>query len=480
MLTLRRVTSRTLFLTGTTKFHRYHFDMELYTQPRDAWNRPAYFSAGDGGIEYSIGRDRHLVLNSLVYNLLFEEGGLLVPDIFFFICEPLIGHLVQSEWPLLGRAIGQGLVIPAFRSPQTEDFSSVLIDIRKDKVLGIEEWRFLKHNTTRFKVAERLDEFVTRGDRVRRIIWPDGMGTRYARLLQRIFENRLPDSATEENVIMWKAVEAWRHNCLTEAERLTAAKDGTGIRRAEIFNALGHQLGILDRGREFQKLGELLDGAASLRDQALVERVRFFTDVVNVTYQRSQATEFGSLHNTLGPLTPVALTLFQPSRIHASNLELPTVLSVDVRLPTALRLLRAPGDRVLGARTGDSGLAYFAARSAWMNNRIRATDGVLADRLTSAARAYAKELRTIAPGRSVHAVMSTWKATAAGAGLSAAAAAIPEVVDYLETTNAISPEYALLSGLLGAGLSSLLVYKPSMKWELQIRRGQPPEVNLPT
>jgi hypothetical protein len=454
--------------------------MELYTGPRTAWETPAYFSAADGGIEHSVAHEPELFLNSLVYNLLFEEGGLLVPDIFFFNCEPLIGHLVSSEWPLLGRAIGQGLIIPAFRSPTTESFTSALAVLGEDKILGIEYDQYFKHNTKPSTVANTLDSFVTRPHAVaRRVIWPEDMGTRYAGFVRRVFENSLPDSAAENHVDMWNAVEGWRENCLTEAQRLTAAKGGTGIRRAEIFNALGHQLKILDKGREFDKPRQLLEEAIRLPDEMSYQRVKFFIDVVNVTYQRSQASEFGTLHNTLSPLTPTALSLFQSSTTRDSTAEMPTLLSIEVLLPSASSLLSAPTDRVLGARMSDKGLAYFSARSAWMTNELDASDGVLADKLKEAAFSYAKELRTIARGTRVRALISTFRASAAAG---AAGAAIPAVVDYLVNTDVISPKYALLTGLAGAGVTSYALSRGRQtEWDLQVprRRIKPPEVNLP-
>jgi len=215
--------------------------MKLYEKPETARKTAAYFSASHGGIEHSIAREPKLFFNSLVYNLLFEEGGLVIPDIFFFNCEPLIRHVASAggkKWPLLGRAIGEGLSIPAFRLPKIETFNTALTEIGVNKILGMEFEQYTKYSTTPRAFAGILDSFAS-GSRAQYMTWPEDMGSRFASFVRRVFENPLADSATEKHIDMSNALEGWRDTCLIEAQRLTAAKGGTGIRRAEIWNALG-------------------------------------------------------------------------------------------------------------------------------------------------------------------------------------------------------------------------------------------------
>ena len=213
-----------------------------------------YFASADGGIEHSINQKQFD--QSLVYNLLFEPAGLVVPDIFFYNCRFLINHIEHTGRSLFESALSNGLVIPAFRSAETETFRGALKEIGTQAVLGIEKGQY---RTTPERLASRLDQSyrLARGS-FTRIVWPDNMGGAFAVLVSDVLRQESPQVQSEVLTRLWADSEPWRIGCLSEAERLTSMGGGSGIRRAEIWNAVGRQLGVLGRDRTFDKPRDLV------------------------------------------------------------------------------------------------------------------------------------------------------------------------------------------------------------------------------
>src|SRR5262249_21723882 len=162
-------------------------------------------------------------------------------------------------------------------------------DIGNQAVLGIEESQY---RTTPEQLAERLDRsYLSPRGPARRIVWPENMGGAFAGLVTVVLQRQDLPFADEYLSNLWKHSEPWRIECLSDAERLTGQKGGTGIRRAEIWNAAGRLLGVLGADREFDKPRDLVAIAASELPH-LKDEVLHFVNVVNICYERSQAVKF--------------------------------------------------------------------------------------------------------------------------------------------------------------------------------------------
>ena len=77
-----------------------------------------YFASSDGA---SIIRSRQREdETSLFYNILFGSSKLVMPDVFFFNCPPLLEHLdlTPGRMPFFTQALQKNLIVPAFRSKE--------------------------------------------------------------------------------------------------------------------------------------------------------------------------------------------------------------------------------------------------------------------------------------------------------------------------------------------------------------------------
>ncbi|WP_147315757.1 hypothetical protein [Asanoa ferruginea] len=450
--------------------------MDAYdSSRRSSWTTPQYFSASDGGVEHSISRDPAIFDNSLVYNLLFSEGGLVIPDIFFFNCEPLIGHVARyntGHWPLVLQALRRGLIIPAFRSEDTETFGGALSAIGGEQILGIEYQQYLRHSTQPELLAEALDVATAGSSKALRMSWPSNMGGRYQKVVEATFSRpELPRALDERQHDLWVGIEEWRETVPEAAMRATRDKGGLGLRRAEMFNALGARLPIIGGPRDFDKPRDLITAVDALRDEQLSRRVRFFVDVVNVTYQRSQATGFSSLHNSIGPLSPVTMSLYpDDDGINA----LPTTLEIAVRVPTVRTLLEADSARVLDAMTSGAGQGFFASRRAWMANREPTNETRMSETLRLHAEAYARELREVAKGGRSNLTI----VVAQSASVGFFSTAFTKTLDFLANTDHANPAYGLVAGVVGAGVTFYVKFQPTRRHKLTVPRN-PPETTIP-
>lgn len=390
-------------------------------------------------------------MQSLVYNLLFQEGGLVVPDVFFFNCEPLIEHVESNESPIFIRALQRGLIIPAFREESTESFGAALNTVFGTGIRGVERLQFRRYTTTPEEFARTLDTAVRRGierapNRVRvprRIVWPADMGGTFAKILRATLrQDHLTNPYFESHHELWDETLPWRNEMLDKAEHVTTSLGGTGIRRAEIFNVVGRELGYLERTASFNKPRDLV--LAARDDEAQARRLAFFVDAVNATYQRSQAVSFGAVSNTLSPLTPVAASIFPDDGDSNEAQRLPAEpLTVKVWLPKVADILRAESAEVLAVRDGDDGDRFFDARRRWMlhHTKSRMAESALRNELAEATRSYAQAICRVVGGPS-----SPFAVAAFTGGGAALTEFVKSGVDYLINIDQVNPVAGLVTG----------------------------------
>ena len=361
-------------------------------QPRiDASHNGWYFSPADGGIAHSI--NAKSFRDGLIFHLLFEPAPLVIMDASFFNCRYLVEHLERSRYPLFLRALEAGLVIPAFRSSSTETFLQCLNDIGGLRILGIEHsW----YKSSPSELATRLDRSFDASKGSGPIVWPENMGGAFGDLARRIFIEQ-GELATEDPMLaaMWHRTEPFRTECLEEAQRVTRQLGGSGIRRAEILNAVGRKLNLLPAGGSFDMVRDLLTSVKQtdgLRPLPLYRDIEFFVDVVNLCYQRSQADKFGCGHNIPGALVHHIVPLLPATRIEVDK-KIATFQTI-VRLPSFSTLEKADSRDLVAIRGSDPAMQYFHARWAWAEKPSVDREGSLEE----AVHEYARILREAAKG----------------------------------------------------------------------------------
>ncbi|MFC6581869.1 hypothetical protein ACFQBS_34675 [Planomonospora parontospora] len=358
---------------------------------RDANKRGWYFSPTDGGIEHSV--NSKSFRDSLIFHLLFEPAPLVITDVFFFNCRYLIEHLEGSEYPIFLRALKSGLITPAFRSSSTETFSQSLNEIGGQGILGIEQnqYKFSPQS-----LAERLDSAFDASLGDGPIIWPENMGSAFAELAHHVFIEQEELLVEDQNLAaIWQRIEPFRTECLEEARRTTSILGGDGIRRAEIFDAVGRKLGILSAG-ELGKPRDLLRAVKStdgIRPFPLHGDIELFVDAVNLCYQQSQASKFGCGHNIPGALAHHAIPLLPRSSSVAME-ENAITFQTRVNLPSFATLERADSGELIAIRESDPAQQYFDMRSAWAKDPSSDREAMLKKSIHE----YAKALRKVAKG----------------------------------------------------------------------------------
>ncbi|MFC4532872.1 hypothetical protein [Sphaerisporangium dianthi] len=448
----------------------------------DANLRGWYFSPSDGGIEHVIRPDHFR--DSLVFHLLFEPSPLIVTDVFFFNCRYLIEHLEGSRYPLFLRALKAGLVIPAFRSQGTETFAQSLDDIGLHGIFGIERDQFQQSPQD---LAERLDGAFTASE-TNLIVWPDNMGASFGELARRVLAEQAELRTDDERLaIMWRRIEPFRVGCLEEAERLTSAREGTGVRRAEIFNAVGKKLGLLSGDTGFSKPRDLLDAVKRtdhLRPLPVYDEIELLVDTVNLCYQQSQADQFGCGHNIPGVLARNAVPLHPELGRRTAGLT-PVTFQVEVQLPSLATLSLADSAELFAIRNGDPAQQYFDMRAAWAVN----PSPDRADNLRKAIFDYAAALREAARGPR-RSTMIGAMTTMARPGVELLGSAVGAALGSYIDTDALPKPFGAVVGAITGGVGGMLVtafqelrdgpYVPTRKRDITIESVlRRPDVNVP-
>ncbi|MEU0079870.1 hypothetical protein ABZY58_18360 [Micromonospora tulbaghiae] len=440
----------------------------------DANAQRLYFSPTDGGIEHSMSEPDFL--RSLVYNLLFEPTALVVPDVFFFNCRFLIAHVESAKGTsLFEQALAKGRVVPAFRDENLSSFAEILELIGAQQVRGIEEEQYRSQPA---KFADRLD-FAFRRSTSGYIPWPPNLGGAFADLINAVLTQ--PELTTDhpKHQMYWRAMTDLRETIGPVAARETARHGGLGIRRAELFNAIGWHLGVLDRDRIFNKPRDLIRAVDLAGDSYRSEQVSFLVDVINVAYQRSQARKFDSTHNIPGALAVNAAPVVPSLAALAPDPETLRSITIDIRLPAVRSLLAASPNELLAIRDGSEGLGFFQARRAWVNDP--SDDN--AEDLREAAVTYAARLRELAKGPQ----KANRFTLAVRIGRKSLTGMLGPAVGYTAAVHHLPPEFTLVAAVgTTAAVAAFDVlaegpHVPTQTYGLEVRSvGRKRELNLPS
>ncbi|MET7888716.1 hypothetical protein ABZU45_42440 [Streptomyces avermitilis] len=453
-------------------------EMAMSTPARD---RLLYFSPVDGGIEYSVKRKDFR--ESLVYNILLEPNGILITDVFFFNCQFLIELAEGERHSLFTRALEESLVVPAFRSEGTYDFTTSLRrDIGESNVQGVEASQY---STSPLNFARWLDQCYRKSTERKRLVWPLDMGSAFGDFMVRVFTRSDLCSDDERLQSIWQETRQLRESSLEDGRLSTRLAGGTGIRRGEIINSLGRRLGLLQDGEIFNKPGDLLSEVASHRrefDSYRAEQIRLLVDTVNLCYQRSQTAQFNLdprysvCQNIPGALLVNAGTVIQDLQAPApTGVREPADFTTTVRLPSVETLLRADSSNLIAIRKSDRAEEYFAKRLLWTRNPTERAEIDLKESLQR----YAAELVRFAVGpqedRVVTFVQRTINETV---NLS-----VGSLVGYGLNKAGVSPEVSLVSGIAAgatAVVGKLVGDRPRVpKSSFTVKIAASPEVILP-
>ncbi|MFD5908124.1 hypothetical protein ACFWHL_05365 [Streptomyces massasporeus] len=431
-----------------------------------------YFASSDGGIDHKLNSGDFET--SLIYNVLFGSSALVMPDVFFFNCNPLLTHmeLQAGRMPFFLAALRSGLVVPAFRSADVQSFRESLDQLELLKVRGAEAQRF-----NLAAVATTLDANVPRD--VQPALWRENLGGHFEQMMDRVFAASGEAIQDDETRRMWTLIEEWRVEGLAGAKRLTLEQGGTGLRRAEMWNALGHHLGLIPEDSAYHKPVDLIEDVTRNRGVEAGRKASFLVDVVNLCYQHNQANGLLRAERPSEPNIPGVLS--QAGRAVIEYID-PTgpwrrpdrVFEHTVRVPKVKTLLNAKGVELLAVRDGSAGASYRTHRDRWAEDP--SDDN--AELLRAAIDKYAAEIKRQARGEQERTKFALVANGARMTGAAAVGAGIRQLGFLVET----HPGYALVAGLAGAGAAAAAIVKNASfstteKRRLEIPRFGP-EYNL--
>ena len=410
---------------------------------------------------------------SLYYNILFGSSRLVMPDVFFFNCTPLLSHLqtTPGRLPFFVQAVRKGLVVPAFRSREVVTFSKSLEELGGDQIRGVEREQF-----DLSKVARLLDRSYP--DDRQPAVWQSNMGGRFEALVDRVFNEPADRIHDDELRHLWEATRDWRLRGVEGAKQLTHSLGGTGLRRAEIWNFLGRWLGILDKGGSFNKPAEFIQAAGTSPE--LAKQASFIVDVTNICYQLNQASGLELLGNVSEPNVPRVLS--RPAETVIPGLQAPgiwhsptNVFAHVVRVPRVSAMLKTDSVRLLEVRDGEKGLSYRYYRNEWMFDPSERNE----QDLRKAADKYAHAIRNVAKG----AQESTRIVQVSNAARTVMGGSIGALVGSLGNLIGAHQGYVLVTSLAGVGAGASAIVKnttvpKSQKYAIEAHSYRPAEYNL--
>ncbi|WP_250002137.1 hypothetical protein [Actinoplanes sp. M2I2] len=355
--------------------------------------RGTLFSAADRQIEGLLTQARFDT--SLIEGLLFLDGGLIIPDIYFFISARLKSHLDSAAFSRLEAALEMGMVQPSFRSQETASFVDSLQVVRRAGIAG------LLPGDQPDQIARRLDAALQRAADYQPAFWPSESPTSVAEHYQEIVESCLtgdeppPVESGKAKAFLedvWRRSVQWRIDCLQRA--VTAS--GSGLRRGALMKEIGRTVGIegsVDDVRDLYKAAR----AFGLAEED-VNALKTICTIMNNCYLYNQAqqqvtrADFPAYDQsaevvlTAGRLTDEAIRAGSTPRSERPRLER------TVTAPSMDALMEADPRRLLGVRK-DIHAEYLAAVRAWR----REPSSQQAERLVDIEHAYVETLTRNVP-----------------------------------------------------------------------------------
>jgi hypothetical protein len=352
-------------------------------------------------MEYLTRKDKYTFKRNLIADLLFQPK-IVIPDIFIYISKGVETAILGSETEsLVEMGIREGIIVPAFRK-RAQSFKENLWHIQgegdpKRAIHGV------RPNAA--DVASRLDRARRGARHFSPMIWPTrpDMGESFAMMIDKHLSSKEPPRilrTTTDNPgkmkTYWEMTGSWRRDCVEEAVSKTRETEGRGLRRGDLMDAIGRDLGFPE-GHQVHDVEQLIRRASPKQRPALES----FLSWMNILYHYNQTCALnGKYHLSLSVGSPC----YTPIRGAMINEILPSELDFDlskypifedlVSIPS-LRSLEnvSPGD-LIKARLQRS--SYFAKLEEWQTNPTSENEQNLKVSLHS----YAKALDHLAEGTS--------------------------------------------------------------------------------
>lgn len=331
-------------------------------------NQRVYFSIVDRQLESFA--DYKAFERSLVFNALFQKG-ILIPDIFCFISQNLRHHIFESDHlnrkSLFEACIEHGIVVPAFRNLETTSFNDALANILGN---GNDELAIQGVHKKAKRIANRLQNAAKKNPQFSPEYWPKhDIGEKFGQVVEHHLACQKPPEvdtrsgiSLEELQDLWELTERWRIHCVGEARDKTKEMTGGGLRRGEIMNAVGRDLG-LPKDHRVNDIAELFPYTKSSKEN---EALRYFCRWVNDCYQYNQANEFGAIANfpVYDPIGSLMVSSILPKEQSKIDSEPAPTLREKVPLPSINVLLKmSPSEFILAYE--ELGTGYFEAVETW-------------------------------------------------------------------------------------------------------------------
>ncbi len=329
-------------------------------------NQPIYFSTADLQLESLL--DDLDFDRSLLLNILFQPK-ILIPDIFFFISTGIRNHLTRNEsLSLLELGLQKGLIIPAFRDINAQDFTSILSVVNgsgnnENAILGI---RFDSSDT-----ALRLDANVT----IPEILpWPNyNIGKGYQEIIVKyLSQDEMPTMPTGSEYgqfykYYWEETKKWRQDCVFDAIKETERIAGEGLRRGLLITEIGRSLGIVKGDQKLNSVSDLLINKVSDKHRDLLQYYcRWLTDC----YQFNQAKAFNckpyfpEFHPISGIMASQFIDSATTDPVDNSQFE---ILNVELKMPSISTLKKVKPSEIIAIRD-EFGADYRKAVLDWQIN----------------------------------------------------------------------------------------------------------------
>jgi hypothetical protein len=329
---------------------------------------------------------------SLHYNLLFHPVGLVSPDPFFFspfLHDYLIAQPDKRTW--YEGALADGLIIPFVRTQSVANYYELWALMNKSSLQG--------HYDKGEVVAKRLDHLKGRATPDHWRSWPDGMGKRFAKLVEDRFLKRdavgmvphnLRGEHAEACIDFLHRTAAFRIADVEAA--MNSLEPEHGLRVSEILWASGRR--ILGRNVTIRNLEELLSmmSKATNATQRDVNDAKQFYKTLIELYNENLSSAFDATKNVTD--YDVMSRVF--SREGTVDLQVDAlegdVVFEDVELPPLALLKTFTFDFVLAARSSREFEEYTQALAQWTHD---SKNRALRENLTKAVKAYVFRIRSL-------------------------------------------------------------------------------------
>lgn len=355
--------------------------------------RRVYFSVADRQMENFLVEGAFE--KSLYINTFFQLGEL-IPDIFCYISGELPAHIGQARErghrvSFFEACVEKEIVVPSFRSRDCSSFPQALQIILKQGIQGV---RADADETARYLqlAADRNPNFLP-------YVPETHLGETYDQVLERYLGRRAAPVVVEGSGIrqealegLWRDTEHWRIGCIDQAREKAMELGEPGLRRGEIMNAVGRDLGILGPNDRVDDIGDLINHP--LVPEEKKRALRSFFQWMCELYEYNHAIQLKAAPNFphYSPYSGAVVNNALPAGPPLMDLSSIHVIRESVSFPRIKVLEATPPDELLAVRQ-EFNRTYLDAVLAWRREPNAPNESEVRRVLRSYSEALAKRCR---------------------------------------------------------------------------------------